>query len=76
MIRWNFYFDEGSIQTDVCVEEEDIRLRNYAFDPDVKNIKINTAALEMWINMKMVKCITRQEISEESNAESKSEAVQ
>lgn len=76
MIRWTFYFDEGNVQSDTKDDLEDSRIRSFINEKQSSFMSVKNQEMEIYVNMNLVKCITRQEISEESNAESKTEALE
>jgi hypothetical protein len=64
-IRWMFYFEEGSIQTETLVAEEDEKIRVMVRENPKGTLILPNTDMEIWVNLDKVKCITRQEIKEE-----------
>lgn len=64
-IRWMFYFEEGSIQTETLIPEEDAKIRMMVRDNPKGTLVLPNTDMEIWVNLEKVKCITRQEIKEE-----------
>lgn len=64
-IRWMFYFEEGSIQTETIIPEEDAKIRVMVRDNPKGTLVLPNTDMEIWVNLDKIKCITRQEIKEE-----------
>jgi hypothetical protein len=64
MIRWTFYFDEGSVISDVKDEGEDVRIANYVDGLELFEFK--AAEVEFYLNPEKLKLIARQIVSDEA----------
>lgn len=58
MIKWTFYFDEGNIITEMKNEEEDQHITELVQTKSI--IFIPGDKLDIYVNMQMVKCATRE----------------
>lgn len=65
-IRWMFYFEEGSIQTETLIPEEDDKIRAMVKKHPTGVLILPNTDMEIWVNLDKVKCITRQEIKDEA----------
>ncbi len=66
MIRWVFYFEEGSVKTETISDEDDVKIRGYVRDNPKGTLLLPNAEMEIWVNLEHVKCITRQIVDEEA----------
>ncbi len=64
-IRWMFYFEEGSIQTETLISDEDEKIRCMIRENPKGTLILPNTDMEIWVNLDKVKCITRQEVKEE-----------
>lgn len=62
MIRWTFFFDNGSVSSNVDDEENDSMLEELIHADGMIRLPGNP---EAYVNMKLVKAITREEVQEQ-----------
>ena len=63
-IRWVFYFQEGSVVTDLESEIEDMRLQDVLADQKEGFVTFPSGKLDVYANLSLVKCITREQLEE------------
>jgi len=64
MIRWMFFFNEGSVKSDVTKEPEDTRIAEFIGDNPKGLLALPGDTADIYINLDLVKCITRQIVDE------------
>lgn len=62
MIRWTFFFDNGSVSSNVDDEENDSIIDELIHEDGLIRLPGNP---EAYVNMKLVKAITREEVQEQ-----------
>ena len=60
--RWVFYFDEGNVVADFEDPIQDMRIRDLLQDVKEGFITFPSGKLNVYANLNLVKCITREEI--------------
>jgi uncharacterized protein YpmS len=65
MIRWTFFFDEGSVQNDVIEEEENLRISQILEQKELSGwISVAGKDTDILINLARVKMIAKQLLDE------------
>ena len=62
--RWVFYFGEGNVVTDLESEDQDKRLQDILADQKDGFITFPAGKLDIYANLSLVKCITREQIEQ------------
>lgn len=74
-VRWMFYFEEGSVNSDLSSQEEDARIREALTCGTNQILTLPHTEMEIWVNLNHVKCTTRSMIDvEEQKVEEAAEA--
>lgn len=64
MIRWTFYFDEGSVSSEVTNDEEDQRIGDIVNGADgisgISWLSLPGEQFDMQVNLCKVKCVIRE----------------
>ena len=73
MIRWTFYFQgDGTVKTDCLTDKEDGRIAKFVrrhsarFWGDKPLLSLPGKTTNIYINMDLVKCVTREELAEDA----------
>lgn len=73
-IKWVFVFDEGNIAVDVNDEKEDVRIQNSLENVD-DTLFIPGRLRDIYINLKLVKVVFREEVNEQAESPLQETAV-
>jgi hypothetical protein len=66
--KWVFYFEEGSIQSESYIAQEDERIRDFITNDPKGTLSLPGSDMEIWVNLDKVKCTTRQVLDEENSS--------
>ncbi len=72
--RWMFYFEEGSVKSEVTSDQEDARIRHFVKKNPKGTLHLPSPEVDIWVNFDRVKAFTRQMVDLE--AEKKAQAEQ
>lgn len=64
MIKWTFFFDTGSVSSNIDTPEHDDELDDLVHE---EGLILLPGKPQVYVNMKMVKAITREEVQDQSD---------
>lgn len=74
MIRWSFFFEEGSVQSSVTEQAEDERIASEVEGDSPSWISLPGTNCNMYVNLSKVKAVAREIVNEEEKVTEKVEA--
>lgn len=65
MIRWTFFFEQGSIKSEVTETDEDERIASDLQHFATGFLKLHGDVTDIYVNLHLVKCVARQELTQD-----------